>query len=190
MWVSVLVIRAVYRVMVSALLPVLEYFFPNTPDFILAIISILLFMVLLYLIGVMTRFVIGQHILRMAEKLFLHIPVAKTVYSAVKQIIVSITATTRPSFKSVVLVQFPHSDMRALGFVTGSYTAPDGQEYWNVFIPTCPNPTSGYLEFVPKERIEATDLSIEDGVKMVISLGALSPRNNIEPNKNSKKQEV
>lgn len=134
----------------------------------------------------MTRFVIGQHILMITERLFMHIPVIKTVYLAVKQIVASITSTTHPSFKSVVLVQFPHSEMRALGFVTGNYTTQDGREYWNVFIPTSPNPTSGYLELVPKESIEPTTLSVEDGIKMVISVGALVPKNNIELNKANK----
>lgn len=185
-WVSLIVIRAVYRVMVSALLPILEYLFPKASDAVLAIISIILFLILLYFIGCMTRFVIGQHILMMAERLFLHIPVVKTVYLAVKQIVASITSTTHPSFKSVVLVQFPNSEMRALGFVTGNYITRDGREYWNVFIPTSPNPTSGYLEFVPKECVEATTLSVEDGIKMVISAGALVPENNIELNKANK----
>jgi uncharacterized membrane protein len=78
-------------------------------------------------------------------------------------------------FKSVVLIEFPRPGLKAIGFLTGFITDSEGKKYCKIFIPTTPNPTTGYFELVPEEETFATDISIEDGFKMIISGGVVSP---------------
>jgi uncharacterized membrane protein len=78
-------------------------------------------------------------------------------------------------FKSVVLVEFPRAGMKAIGFLTGYISDPDGKKYCKVCIPTSPNPTTGFFEIVPVEEVVLTDISVEDGFKMLISAGVVAP---------------
>jgi uncharacterized membrane protein len=122
----------------------------------------------------------GRRVLRLFEGLVRRIPVAKSIYGATKGILEAVSHEKTEAFKRVVLVEYPKSNLFALGFVTGGARWGEVDERFAdlllVFVPTTPNPTSGFLLLVP--RAEAIDLpvSVEEGVRMVISGGILLPR--------------
>jgi len=97
------------------------------------------------------------------------------IYTATKQIIKTLSIPDRKSFKSVVLVEFPRPGFKPIGFLTGWIKTSDGREFCKVFIPTTPNPTTGFFELVPSGEVAETNLTIEETFKMIISGGIVSP---------------
>jgi uncharacterized membrane protein len=96
------------------------------------------------------------------------------IYGTIKQVNESFSSN-KSSFKQAVLVAFPHEGSRAVGFVTGEQAGLGGEKLLSVFIPTTPNPTSGFLLLLPQSEIIKLDMSVADGIKFIISLGAISP---------------
>lgn len=135
----------------------------------LATIAVILFT------GVMARRVIGQRLLRWFEALIQRIPLASIVYSSARQLL-DILQTKPDGTQRVVLVDFPHTEMKSIGFVTRVIREHGtGRELAAVYVPTTPNPTSGYLEIVPVEKITPTDWSVDQAMSFIISGGAVSP---------------
>ena len=125
--------------------------------------------------GVMARRVIGQRLLRWFEALIQRIPLASIVYSSARQLL-DILQTKPDGTQRVVLVDFPHKEMKSIGFVTRVIREHGtGRELAAVYVPTTPNPTSGYLEIVPVEKITPTDWSVDQAMSFIISGGAVSP---------------
>ncbi len=141
----------------------------------ITVLSILLLIVLLYFVGTIGRFVMGRRLIAYGEHFFMNIPIVRTVFSSTKQVMKTMSLPDRTMFKSVVLVEFPSPGLKALGFFTGLIKDPEGKVYCKVFIPTTPNPTTGFFEMVPSGKLVETNISIEDGFKMVISGGIVSP---------------
>ncbi len=104
----------------------------------------------------------------------MRVPLVNKIYGTVKQVNASFS-NNKTSFKQVVLVTFPHGRSRSLAFVTGEQTLPGQEKLVSVFIPTTPNPTAGFLLLVPESEITRLDMSVADGIKFIISLGAISP---------------
>lgn len=132
-------------------------------------------LILIYFIGMFTTRVVGQQLLEAMERQIARIPFVQMIYGSTKKVITAFQHKAE-NVKRVVLVNFPNRDMRALGFVMN--TMRDGQtgaELAAVFVPTTPNPTSGYLEFIPSDRLVQTDLTLDQAMAMVISGGAISP---------------
>jgi len=123
--------------------------------------------VIVYLAGVIATNVIGRRLIRYGESLL------ASVYTGIRQILQSFT-TREGGFLQVVLVEFPKQGMRAIGFVTSESRLESGDKLLNVFIPTSPNPTSGYLEIVRESDVIRTGISIDDALKMVLSGGKVS----------------
>ena len=135
--------------------------------------------VLLILIGSVTKGVIGRWWVRTMERVLARMPVVRSVYGAVKQIFETIMQQQSDAFRQVVLFEYPRRGSWALGFITGQ-TQGEVQnltedEVVNVFLPTTPNPTSGYLLFIPKKDLVILDMSVEEGIKMVVSGGIVTP---------------
>ena len=139
------------------------------------LITTIIFFFLLYLLGVIGQFVIGKKVVTASEVLVLRIPLIRTIYTATKQVIKALSLPDGKSFKSVVLVEFPREAFQAIGYLTGNIKTPDGHELCKVFIPTSPNPTTGFFELVPPDKIVETSLSIEEAFKMIISGGMVAP---------------
>ncbi len=123
---------------------------------------------------------LGRMIIRVSEYIVARMPVIRTLYSAIKQIFETIMATQSTAFREVVMLEYPRKGVWSIGFVTG-ITQGEVQEHTkaetvNVFVPTTPNPTSGYLLFVPKKELKYLDMSVEEGVKLVVSAGIISPQ--------------
>lgn len=125
--------------------------------------------------GVMARRVIGQRVLRWFESLVRRIPLASTIYGSARQLL-DILQTKPDGTQRVVLIDFPHNEMKSIGFVTRVLREHgSGRELAAVYVPTTPNPTSGYLEIVPVDKITPTDWSVDQAMSFIISGGAVSP---------------
>ncbi|MCF7222706.1 DUF502 domain-containing protein [Marilutibacter chinensis] len=125
--------------------------------------------------GVMARRVFGQRMLRWLESLIERIPFASTIYGSARKLL-DILQTKPDGTQRVVLVDFPHTEMKSIGFVTRVLKEQgSGRELAAVYVPTTPNPTSGYLEIVPVEKITPTDWSVDQAMSFIISGGAVSP---------------
>ncbi len=135
--------------------------------------------VVLILIGALTKGVIGRWWIRTLERLLARMPVIRSLYGAVKQIFETIMKQQSNAFRQVVLFEYPRRGSWALGFITGQ-TEGEVQsltedEVVNVFLPTTPNPTSGYLLFIPKKDLVLLAMTVEEGIKMVVSGGIVTP---------------
>lgn len=127
------------------------------------------------LVGWLARRVIGQRLLRWFEALVSRIPLASTVYGSARKLL-DILQTKPDGTQRVVLIDFPHTEMKTLGFVTRVMReAGTGRELAAVYVPTTPNPTSGYLEIVPVEKITPTDWNVDQAMSFIISGGAVAP---------------
>ena len=125
--------------------------------------------------GVMARRVVGQRLLRWLEALIRRIPFANTIYGSARQLL-DILQTKPDGTQRVVLVDFPHNEMKSIGFVTRVLKEQGtGRELAAVYVPTTPNPTSGYLEIVPVEKLTPTDWTVDQAMAFIISGGAVSP---------------
>ncbi len=141
--------------------------------------GLLLFIVAMMLIGAMTAGLIGRFIVATGERILASMPVVRSVYGATKQIFETVLAQKSDAFRQVVLIEYPRRGMWVLGFVSG---VTEGEiqnltddEVLNVFLPTTPNPTSGYLLFVPRRDVIVLDMTVEEGIKMVVSGGIVTP---------------
>lgn len=125
--------------------------------------------------GAMARRVVGQTVLRWFEAMIKRIPLASTIYGSARQLL-DILQTKPDGTQRVVLVDFPHNQMKSIGFVTKVMREEGtGRELAAVYVPTTPNPTSGYLEIVPVELITPTDWTVDQAMSFIISGGAVSP---------------
>lgn len=127
------------------------------------------------LAGWLARRVVGQRLLRWLEALVARIPLANTVYGSARKLL-DILQTKPDGTQRVVLVDFPHNQMKSIGFVTRVMREQGtGRELAAVYVPTTPNPTSGYLEIVPVEKITPTDWTVDQAMGFIISGGAVAP---------------
>tara|TARA_B100001248_G_scaffold261773_1_gene254195 strand:- start:3466 stop:4140 length:675 start_codon:yes stop_codon:yes gene_type:complete len=148
-------------------------------DILLNILSTLIIVMLITLLGLFSNYFLGRLALRFAERLITSVPFIKVVYNTVKQIVDTFGKENRAVFQEVVLVHYPRKNVYALGFLTnkakGEVQEKTGQVVVNVFIPTTPNPTSGFLLMLPEEDVVHLDMSVADGMKLIISGGAVVP---------------
>jgi uncharacterized membrane protein len=138
-------------------------------------LALLATLAVILLSGVMARRVVGQTLLRAFESLVQRIPLASTIYGSARQLL-DILQTKPDGTQRVVLIDFPHTEMKTLGFVTKVMREHGtGRELAAVYVPTTPNPTSGYLEIVPVEKMTPTDWTVDQAMSFIISGGAVSP---------------
>ena len=173
--VTILVVRLIFGLVASVLSPLVEVLLGPTHARFAPLVSVCAFVLLVYLVGVVTTRVVGLRMVSLGEKLIRRIPLVKSIYAASKDVIALISTSNRQAFKSVVLIEFPRAGIKSIGFLTGVIREPDGRQLCKVFVPHAPNPTTGYLELIPADQVEETDLSVEDAIKMVVSMGMLSP---------------
>ncbi|MFQ5693995.1 MAG: DUF502 domain-containing protein, partial [Nitrospinota bacterium] len=133
----------------------------------------------IYCIGIFARNLFGRQIVHMTELVLGKVPIVRTVYTASKQLLETVALQQKDGFKRVVLIEYPRRGVYCLAFVTsetrGEIRARTGRDILNIFVPTTPNPTSGYLVFIPREEVIPLDMSIEDGIKYVVSGGFVTP---------------
>ena len=142
---------------------------------VLGAIGLLATLVTILVVGWLARRVIGQRLLRWVEALVARIPLASTIYGSARKLL-DILQTKPDGTQRVVLIDFPHAEMKTLGFVTRVMReVGTGRELAAVYVPTTPNPTSGYLEIVPVEKITPTDWNVDQAMSFIISGGAMAP---------------
>lgn len=129
--------------------------------------------------GLFTANILGQRLLRFWEDLLHRIPVVKSIYGSVKQVSDTVLSDSGQAFRKALLVRYPHADSWTVAFLTGT-PAPDlarhlDGEYVSVYVPTTPNPTSGYFIVVPRASTVELDMSVDEALKYVISMGVVSP---------------
>ena len=130
---------------------------------------------LLYLIGAIASWHVGRQGLRMFDLLFLAIPGVSTVYSAARKMIDAIGEPGKSRLKKVVLIDWPGPGIKTLGFVTNETLSPAGEKHYFVFVPTMPNPTSGFVVVVAATSVIETTMAPEEALRLCMSLGVLSP---------------
>ena len=141
--------------------------------------GLILTLLALITIGFFAAGVLGKYLVKIGEDIVARMPIVRSVYGALKQIFETVLAQQSNAFRQVVLVEYPRRGIFALGFVTGVtegevQTLTDDTVI-NIFLPTTPNPTSGFLLFIPKRDLVVLDMTVEEGIKMVISGGIVTP---------------
>ncbi len=142
-------------------------------------LGLVVLIIFLTLIGALTAGFLGRWVIHTGERVLNRMPVVRSIYSAVKQIFETVLAQQSNAFREAVLVEYPRRGIWAIGFITGT-TKGEVQNLTeettvNIFLPTTPNPTSGFLLFIPREDVIPLDMSVEEAVKMVISGGIVTP---------------
>ena len=145
-------------------------------------VGLIMAVFILTLIGFLTANIIGRTIVGYGERMLSRMPVIRSLYNGLKQIFETVLSDTNSSFKLVGLLEYPRRGLWALVFVAtetkGEVNAvlrKEGVDTLSIFLPTTPNPTSGFLLFVPRSEVRILDMSVEDGAKLVISAGLVSP---------------
>ena len=164
---------------VRNIIPV-KYHYDNILPFEIPGIGLLIVFFMLTFIGFLTAGIIGRYIIKLGERIIARLPIIRSVYGALKQIFESVLKTSSKSFREVVLIEYPRKGIWAIGFITGDTKGEvqesSKDELVNVFLPTTPNPTSGFLLFVPRKDLRVLNMNVEEGIKMVISGGIVTPK--------------
>ena len=162
--------------------PLYEHYLPQSLQripFLWDLLATLVVLLLVTLLGFLSNYVFGKYFLKVGEGLIHRIPGVGGVYNAVKQVFSTFSAQNRSLFSKVVLVEFPRAGCWSIGFLTNKMQSEPhlrvGTVMWTVFVPTTPNPTSGFLIMLPAEEVRELEMSIGDGMKMIISGGAVAP---------------
>ncbi len=141
-------------------------------EYVLGFVLTILF---LFLFGLIISNVIGKKIYSFFETLLNSIPIVNKVYSSIKQIISTLSVDSKKSFKKVVMIQYPRKGLWTIAMVTGESVNKDKKEFYTLFVPSTPNPTTGYMIIILKNDVVNTDLSVEDATKVILSGGLVTP---------------
>jgi len=178
-WALQLVIEMVGGSITPLFAPYLPDSLQHLPPIFWKVITTLLALILITLLGYVSHLFLGRLIGAAAERFIQNIPGIGSFYNSVKQFIETFGAKDRNQFSKVVLVQFPRAGSYALGFLTnttaGEPHARLAGEHWAVFVPTCPSPVNGFFMYLPRAEIIELEMSVGDGMKTIISCGAVLP---------------
>ena len=166
--------------LVNQILPP-QYKFDEILPFTIPGIGLVVLVLALILVGMFAAGFLGKFFLRLGEWIVYKVPLISSIYSVLKQIFETFFSTKTQAFSKVVMLEYPRKGIWILGFVSselrGEVKEKFAEEMLNVFIPTTPNPTSGFLIFVPKKDTIELDMKVEEGIKLVISGGLVEPEN-------------
>lgn len=144
-------------------------------------VGVIIFLIFTILVGWIAKGLLGRSLLRFAEGLVDQLPIVRSVYNGVKQIAETVFAQSDRSFEKACLIQYPRRDIWAIGFISTEAKgeindrAETGSQLLSIFVPTTPNPTSGFLLYFPEEDVIELDMTVEDAAKLVISAGLVYP---------------
>ena len=169
-YITIGVLQFLFRITDSILAPVVERMVGRS----IPGLGLVLMVVALFALGLFVTNFLGRRLYSFFEGVLLRIPFVSNVYNTTKQLVQTFSPEHRKAFQKVIWLEYPRRGLWTLGFVTGTTRSSDGVPYYNVFVATTPNPTSGYVVFVPRADAIDADLSIENGFKLLISGGALS----------------
>ncbi len=175
------ILRFLYNLTAGRLTPITKRLFDPLPEYVVPVASIVFLVLVVYSVGLVASVVVGRRLIGLIEAIIQRIPLVKTVYGASKQVVQTLSFNDgSANFESVVVVDFPRPGMKAIAFVTGRSWLEDAidgtvREHFRVFVPTTPNPTSGYFEMVPTDAVDNPGISVEEAVKMIMSGGLVTP---------------
>ncbi len=178
--VTVMVIKLLVGMMDRSLLLLPEAYRPdNLLGFHVPGLGVVLTTIIVLVTGMVVANLFGRKLVKLWETLLAQIPLVRTIYTGVKQILETVFSSGDQSFRKVLLVEYPRKGLWTLAFqsstVVGEAQVKTGREVVNVFIPTTPNPTSGFFIMVPSDDVIELDMSVDDGLKMIISAGVVVP---------------
>jgi uncharacterized membrane protein len=174
-WVLVLIVNTLDQTL-RLLPPSIRNDFPfNLPG-----TGVVLTLGIILLVGVLGRNFVGRYLLRWWEALLQRIPIVNTIYGGVKQVSDTVFSPSGKAFRKAVLIQFPRVGIWSVGFVIGApgelIERPIGEDFLTVYVPTAPNPTSGYILIMPRHEIVDLDITVDDALKFVLSMGVVVPQ--------------
>lgn len=144
-----------------------------------SIVALVLAVVLIGIVGLLARYYVGKQAIAWLDSTMLRVPLLNKIYGTIKQVNEAFSSGKKSAFKTVVLVEFPREGMRSIGFITSEQhdevQARTKEKVVCVFVPTTPNPTSGFLVLVAEDKVTKLNMSVADGIKYIISLGSISP---------------
>lgn len=148
-------------------------------------LGVLLSFVILLVTGVIAANILGARLITIWESLLGRIPVVKSIYSSVKQVSDTLLSDKGNAFRKALLVEFPREGSWTIAFLTGtpdrSVTPHLAGEYVSVYVPTTPNPTGGYFVMLPRSRVRELDMTVDEALKYIISMGVVGPKNGLPP---------
>jgi uncharacterized membrane protein len=181
LWGTYLILKALFFSLEGVLGSLLRTY---TPYYIPGLGIVALFL-LLVSVGMIATNIFGRKLVTLWESVLARVPVVKTIYQVIKAVVDTLHIQNRDQFSRVVLIEFPRKGHYSIAFVTGITRGEiqqiTAERLINVYVPTTPNPTSGYFLFVPENEIIPLTMSVEDGMKMVVSGGMYTPPNAGEP---------
>ena len=136
-------------------------------------LGIILTLVIVFVLGLLVTNVLGKSLFNWGERILAKLPIVNTIYKTIKQITSAFSGSTLKSFQQVIFIQYPRIGLWTMCFVTNESQNETGEEFYPVFVPTTPNPTSGVFIIVPKKDVVHPNISVEDGLKAIISGGIL-----------------
>ncbi|MEM8570812.1 MAG: DUF502 domain-containing protein [Pseudomonadota bacterium] len=142
--------------------------------------GVVVFLVFTTLVGAMTKGILGRQIIHWGERMVERMPIVRSIYNGLKQIVETLFSQTGNSFQTACLIEYPRKGIWAVAFVSTETSGEiryrsERDKLVSVFLPTTPNPTSGFLLFVPKEDVRILDMSVEEAAKLIISAGLVEP---------------
>jgi uncharacterized membrane protein len=142
-------------------------------------LGLVLSLVVVFLTGVVVANLVGRQLIALGEALLSHIPLVRSIYTSVKQLAETVFSSSGQSFRKVLLIEYPRRGLWTLAFQTGSDVGEaqerTGADVINVYVPTTPNPTSGFFIMVPRSEAVELEMSVDEGLKMLLSMGAVVP---------------
>jgi len=149
-------------------------------------LGIVISAMIIFITGFILTNLAGKQLINLWENFLDRIPLVRSIYSAVKQVMQTILSSDNNTFNEVLLIEYPRKGVWTIGFKTSdspaSFDAATGKDLITIFVPTTPNPTSGFILFVPKPDVIKMDIDVEDALKMVMSLGVVTPETITEKN--------
>ena len=156
--------------------PILKQFGLDIPG-----LGIILTVVLIYVLGLIVTNFLGKKIFNIGESIVKRVPIVNMIYSTLKQITDTFTKGTTDAFEGVVYIQYPRKGLWTMAFISGESKNKDDIPYYHLFVPTTPNPTSGFFLMIPQADAIPTGMTVEEGLKTIISGGLLAPDRNPLP---------
>ena len=150
--------------------------FVDDPDFHIPGLGFVLTFIILWVVGALATNVVGRSLWQFARETLEGLPLVRTIYAPIQQLMESLTSPGKAGFEKVVLVEYPRIGMWTLGFLAGNVPREDEVvPAHSIFVPTAPNPTTGFMLIVPPEQLRPTDLRVEEALKMIVSAGVAVP---------------
>ena len=185
-WVTLLVIGFLVNLMDKSLALIPKAYKPET---LLGVhipgLGLVITVIIVLVTGMIVTNFLGRRLVNVWERFLAKIPLVRTIYKSVKQVVETIFSSKGQAFRQVILLQYPRAGLWSIAFKTGEGTPAIenevGEKVISLFVPTTPNPTSGFLILVPEKDTRVLDMSVDDALKMVISLGVMQPKPKVIP---------